>query len=221
MADVLYEWPDAARVGSRVPKEKFYEQGSVSPQVRARFVSEVARITWAYKLADATINLPDSEAVPEIQVFRLEAKDADVSDQVLTAIDKAIPSPIIFEVARATRGGSHVRMTAAYKQPGSSAPKLSQYLRTEWLDAALERQPLPTAISMPTLYAALLEPMANVEVRPGEAMSEVADRLKLVASLERDIAALERKIKSEKQLNRKFELRRTLKSKQSQLEQQR
>lgn len=217
MADVLYHWPDTARVGSRVPKEKFYEQGSVSPQVRARFVSEVARITWAYKLADATINLPDSEAVPEIQVFRLEAKDADVSDQVLTAIDKAIPSPIIFEVARATRGGSQVQMTAAYKQPGSSAPKLSQYLRTEWLDAALERQPLPTAISLPTLYAALLEPMANVEVRPGEAMSEVAERLRLVASLEREIAALRRKIKNEKQLNRKIEMRRLLKERQATL----
>lgn len=221
MAEVLYQWPDSARVGSRVPKEKFYDQGSVSPHVRERFVSEVARITWAYKLADATINLPESEAVPEIQVFRLDAKDVDVSDLVLTAIDKAIPSPIIFEVARVTRGGSQFRMTAAYKQPGAGAPKLSQYLRTGWLDAALERQPLPTAISLPTLYAALLEPMTNVEVRPGEAMSEVADRLKLVASLEREIAVLERKIKNEKQLNRKFELRRTLKSKQSQLEQQR
>ena len=52
-------------------------------------------------------------------------------------------------------------------------------------------------------------------------MSEVADRLKTVGKLEREIKSLERKLRTEKQFNRKVELRRTLKTKQAQLEQQR
>lgn len=221
MTDVLYRWPEAAKFGRRIPKEKFYEQGTVSTSTRERFVSDVSRITWVYKLAEATIHLPDNESVPEIQVFRVDVKGADVSAHVLEAIDKAIPSPIIFELARNTSGDKQVRMVAAHKQPGSHFPKMSQYFSTGWLAADVDRQPLPTAISLPALYAALLEPLIEIKVRPGEAMSEVADRLKEVGKLEREIAALRRKIKNEKQLNRKIVLRKVLMTKESELEQQR
>ena len=41
-----------------MPKEKFYEHGNVNTAVREKFISDVQRITWSYKLADASINLP-------------------------------------------------------------------------------------------------------------------------------------------------------------------
>ncbi|WIY82946.1 DUF4391 domain-containing protein [Propionimicrobium sp. PCR01-08-3] len=221
MTDLLYQWPTAAHFGKRIPKEKFYEHATVSAALREKFVSEVARVTWEYKLAEATINLPDSDEVPEIQVFRVEAKGIDVSEPVLAAIDKAIPTPIIFEVTREAVDGKQVRMVAAHKQLGAGAPKISQYLTTGWQPADTERQLLPTAITLSALYAALLEPLTDVDIRPGEGMSEVADRLKNVGKLEREIKTLERKLRTEKQFNRKIELRRILKTKQAQLEQQR
>lgn len=221
MSDVLYRWPAAAEFGSRVPKEKFYEHGIVSTTVREKFVSEVQRITWAYKLAESTINLTGSTTVPEIQVFQIDTKTGDVSDQVLSAIDKAIPFPIIFEITRATDRKPQVRMVATHKLLGSGTPKLSSYYSTGWIPAGIQRQPLPTVISLPTLYAAILEPLTPLRVRPGEEMSEVADRLVTVRKLEREIAALERKLRNEPQLNRKIELRRFLKTRQQELEQQR
>lgn len=221
MFDLLYKWPVAAKFGSRVPKEKFYEYGNVSTAVREKFVSEVQRITWAYKLAESTINLPGSTSVPEIQVFQIDTKTGDVADQVLSAIDKAIQYPIIFEITRGRAGEPQVRMVAAHKQLGMGAPKLSPYYSTDWRPADAERRSLPTSISLPTLYAALLVPLTPVTVRPGEEMSEVADRLATVRKLEREITALERKLRTEPQLNRKIELRRSLKTRQQELEQQR
>ena len=221
MVDLLYKWPVAAKFGSRVPKEKFYEYGKVSTGVREKFVSEVQRITWAYKLAETTINLPGSTSVPEIQVFHIDTKTGQVADSVLSAIDKAILYPIIFEIIRATAGEPQVRMVAAHKQLGSGAPKLSAYYSTGWLPADAERESLPTAISLSNLYAAILAPLTPVMVRPGEEMSEVADRLATVRNLEREIAALERKLRTEPQLNRKIELRRSLKTRQQELEEQR
>ena len=150
MTDILYRWPEAAKFGRRVPKEKFYEHGAVSPTVREKFVSELACITWDYKLAESTINLPGTSAVPEVQVLTLDAKTDDVGEAVLNAIDRAIPFPVIFEITRS-----------------------------------------------------------------------IADRLATVRGLEREIAALERKLRTEPQFNRKVELRRTLKTKQHELEQQR
>jgi len=221
MVDLLYKWPGAARFGSRIPKEKIYDYGHVSPAVREKFVLEVQRITWAYKLAESTINLPGDASVPEIQVFQIETKTGDVDDQVLATIDKAIHYPLVFEVTRATAGQPQIRMTAAHKQVVSGAPKLSDYFSTGWLPAAVERRSLPTAITLASLYVAILDPLTPVTLRPGEELASVADRLAIVRKLEREITALERKLRTEQQLNRKIELRRTLKTRQQELEQQR
>lgn len=221
MTDILYRWPEAAKFGRRVPKEKFYEHGTVTTVVREKFINEVQRITWAYKLAETTINLPGTPAVPEIQVFTIEAKTDDVSEAVLSAIDKAIPFPIIFEIARHGGEQSEARTVAAHKQLGAGTPKLSAYYSTAWQPGDTSRQAMPTAITLPALYAALLQPLTPITARPGEEMSDVADRLATVRKLEREVASLERKLRTEPQLNRKVELRRTLKTKQHELEQQR
>lgn len=221
MTDVLYRWPAAAKFGRRVPKEKFYAAGSVSGTVRERFVAEVQQINWAFKLAESTINLPATDAVPEIQIFQIEAKGEDVSESVLAAIDKSIPFPIVFEISRGEHSAPHTRMVAAQKQVGSSAAKQSAYYSTTWLQHDAKRQSLPTAITLPALYAALLNPLLPLNARAGEDLSAVAVRLRTVQSLEREIASLERKLRNEPQLNRKIELRRTLKTTQQELEQQR
>src|SRR5690554_1403676 len=114
MVDLLYEWPVTAKFGSRVPKEKFYDYGNGSTAVREKVVSDVQRITWAYKLAESTINLAGSTRVPQIQVFHIDAKARDVADLVLSAIDMAIQYPIIFESTRVAAGESQVRMVAAH-----------------------------------------------------------------------------------------------------------
>ena len=204
-----------------MPKEKFYEHGNVNTAVREKFISDVQRITWSYKLAEATINLPGTAAVPEVQVFTIDAKASDVGEPILNAIDKAIPFPIIFEITRQSAGSTEVRMVAAHKQLGTGAPKLSGYYSTSWQPADTTRQPLPTAITLPALYTALLRPMTPLTARPGEEMSEVADRLAAVRKLEREIATLERKLRTEPQLNRKVELRRKLQTQQHELERQR
>jgi hypothetical protein len=213
----LYRWPEAARFGRVVPKSKFYEHATVPTAVREKFVSEVQRITWAYKLAENTVNLSGTSAVPEIQVFQIDAKGSDISESVLAAIDKAVKTPIIFEVNRGERVARHTRMIAAHKAPSIGAAKLGSYHSTEWFQHDAERQPLPTAIDLLALYARLIESLTSLTARPGEDATEIAARLESIRKLEREVAALERKLRAEPQLNRKVEIRRTLKTKQAAL----
>lgn len=215
MTALLYRWPKAAAFGRAVPKTKFYEHAALGSTVKDRFVSDVQRITWAYKLADSTINLPGSVEVPEIQVFEIAAKDDDVAEGVLAAIDKAVRTPIIFEIRRDDGVAGSIRMVAAHKQVGSGVPKLSPYFSTDWQPASGDRVSLPTAIDLTSMYTALLQPLIPVASRTGENVSDVVGRLTSVRLIEREIAALERRLRSEPQLNRKLELRRTLKSKQA------
>jgi len=213
----LYRWPEAARFGRVVPKTEFYEHATVPAAVREKFVSEVQRITWAYKLAENTVNLSGTSAVPEIQVFRIDAKGRDVAESILAAIDKAVKTPIIFEVNRGEGAARHTRMIAAHKALSIGTAKLGSYHSTEWFQHDAGRQPLPTAIDLPALYARLIESLTSLTARPGEDATEIAARLESIRKLEREVAALERKLRSEPQLNRKVEIRRTLKSKQAAL----
>lgn len=213
----LYRWPPAAKFGRAVPKAKFYEHATVGSAIKDKFVSDVRRITWAYKLAESTINLPGSAEVPEIQVFEIEAKADDVADGVLATIDKAVRTPIVFEISRGEAGEGAIRMVAAHKRLGTGAHKLGPYYSTEWQPASSERASLPTAIDLVGMYMALLEPLTPVAPRPGENVSGVVDRLTAVRALEREIASLERKLRNERQLNRKMELRRKLKERQAAL----
>ena len=206
MAEVLYRWPAAAEFGRTVPKTRFYEHAKVRAQLREKFVNDVQRIVWAFKLADATIRLQGSSAVPEIQVFIIETKGANVSDDVLGAIDRSVQFPVVFEIVSADR----VRMVAAHKTLGATSPKIGSYLTTGWQPADAPRLPLPTAIDLPNLYEAVLASLLPTKPRPGETVSEATDRMGQVSKLRREIVALERKLRTEPQLNRKIELRRQI-----------
>lgn len=217
MGAILYRWPSAAHVGTVAAKKKFYAQPHVTSAVQDRFVAEVERITWAYKLADSTVNLPGDDAVPEIEVFVLDAKGEDISDVALSTIDKAIRKPLLFEITRSADAGS-VRMAAVPKHSGPGAPKLGTYYRSEWRPTDAERSPLPAAITLAGMYTALLESITGLAARPGEDVADVADRLETGRKLEREIATLERKLRTEPQFNRRVDLRRTLIGKRAELD---
>lgn len=209
----LYRWPTAARFGRVVPKTKFYEHGKVRAALREKFVGDIKRITWAYKLAESTVRLQGTDTVPEIQVFSVETKGGDIGDDVLTSIDKLVHFPVLFEVTR----GDEVRMVATHKTLRGATPKVGTYFTTAWspLDAA--RAPLPTAIDLSALYEALLTSLLPVASRRGESVSDAINRMNRAEKLEREISALERKLRTELQLNRKVDLLRTLKERRAAL----
>lgn len=210
---ILFRWPPNAAFGRTVPKTKFYERGNVRTALREKFVENIQRITWAYKLADDTIHLRGSAAVPEIQVFTVETKGADVSDEVLAAIDKTVHFPIIYEVTSSER----VRTVAAQKSLDGKTPRITTYFTTDWQPVDAPRRPLPTALDLPSLYEALLASLLPVSARVGETVSEASGRLDRARKVQREVAALAKKLRAEPQLNRKIELRNQLREREAAL----
>lgn len=202
----LFRWPATAVFGRTVPKTKFYEHGNVRTALRDRFVDEIKAVTWAYKLAEDTIRLASSPEVPEIQIFTVETKGADVSEDVLSAVDRAVHFPIIFEVVSQGR----VRMVAARKLLNGKAPKVGTYFTSNWSPVDAARRSLPTVLDLSGLYEVLLMSLLPIDARAGETVSSAIDRLESARKLQREIAVLEMKLRSEPQLNRKVELRRQL-----------
>ena len=97
MTPPLFAFPQKAAFGRMVSKEAIYRHGALSTAAKELFVRQIGRITWQYKLAAETINIPATFAVPEIQVFNVQLRQADYSPEILTAIDRVVQFPVLFE----------------------------------------------------------------------------------------------------------------------------
>ncbi len=218
----LIDYPERARVGRVVPKNRIMVSGAPSRRVRDQLTSQLARITWQYKLAPETLNLKGSKAVPEIQIFRVALKPAGVSDglpvEVLKCIDRAIGFPLIFELTINRKDGANrdaIRVAATYKRPSEAdASKwvILDYFATDWLPADTPRAPLPVALDLPRLYEQLLCELLPIQHRPGESMSALVERQGRITTMQRECWRLEARIQREKQFNRKVELNRQLRA---------
>lgn len=214
----LFSFPPQAKVGRVVAKNKIYERVSVSSTLRDKFVAQVEQITWAYKLAPETINLSARGCVVEIQIFDIALKTAELDEEVLRAIDRAIPLPIIFQLHHEQR----TRMVATFKRPSEAdASKwvIDGYFAGVWLTADTERHPLPVALDLQGLYEQLLRSLLPQPARLGEGLPEQLQRLAQLRGLQNEQRKLETRLHKEIQFNRKIELNAQLRELQTQIDQ--
>ena len=200
-----FAWPAQAAVNRPVPKTKIYAHAKPTAALRALFVDQVESITWAYKLAPETINLPAKPDVPEIEVFEIALKLPDVRHSVLRCIDKAIPFPILFVL----RHDGKSQPIAAYKRPSEATSGqwvLGDYHAAPWQPDDVPRHGLPVALDLQGLYEQLLRQHLPVPARAGETLREQLDRLAQLQAKQAAAAKLQARLAQEKQFNRKVEL---------------
>jgi hypothetical protein len=212
-----YAFPKAAAFGRMLAKSKIYQHASPTSKVKELFVAQVEKIIWAYKLSPATINLPASDGVQEIQIFTVSLRTGELSFDVLQTIDKAIPSPILFMLSY----NGKYRYAAAYKRP-SEADKnkwvVSSYFQSEWMNDDTEKIELPVVLNMRALYQAFLKGLSPLSVRKGESLDSLVSRVDQLRVKERELIKLENRIKKEKQFNRRVELNRALNELKAEIE---
>jgi len=216
----LYAFPQAARFGRMLAKGKIYERSSMTAALKAKFVSQIDKMTWQYKLSPETINLQSTDAVLEIQVFNILLKGDDIDEVVLRTIDKVIPFPIYFQLISQGR----VKAKAAYKRPSEGNNKqwlIEAYFESEWVSLDTPLQPLPIALDLEKLYALLLKslmPIDVVEHVPSGNMEKQVAWIKELQSKEKAYERLKAKRDKEKQFNRKVELNQQLKQMKQDIE---
>jgi len=200
----MFDYPPKAEFNRIVPKAKVYAYAKANRKLRERFINQVAEIVWKYKLSPETVNLPARQGIQEIQVFSIALKTRALSEEVLRAMDRAIPSPVFFELSFDGR----VKSTGAYKRPavrGAPKPPLDVYFETPWEPAGTSRAPLPVALDLAGLYEQLLRSLLPVSPRPGEPVEAHVERARAARLKQRECERLEARIRREMQFNRKVE----------------
>ena len=205
---MLYTYPKQAHFGKMIAKSKIYEHANMSTALKDKFVAQIDKITWKYKLAPETINLTSTPAVPEIQIFDIRLKGNEVDEALLRVIDKAIPFPIIYQIYR----GDEIKVKAAYKRP-SDADKskwvTEAYVESDWMSTEALRRSLPIALDLSTLYEQMLKALIPKTLPIMETQGSMKEQMELIEAIkvkERAYEKLKAKRDKEKQFNKKVKL---------------
>lgn len=206
--------PKTTEFNKRIPKQKFYENINVTPAMRRIFIDQIKVIYWRNKIAPSTMNLEAGQSVTEIEVFEVKLNSTPLDVSVLRQMDKEIPYHIVFLLEFE---GKYQAWTA-YKEKagsGSNAFKVDTYYHTDWLPEngiALKLD----GLNMDAAYENYVRQIAGDSLRTAstgepESLKESVERDKQMQQLQKQIDALQAKVRKEKQLNRQIELNTELK----------
>ena len=200
-------FPEYAKVGRIVAKENFYS--GIDIATKNLFQSEIARITWEYKLAPETINIP-AKRWSEIQVFRINLKNSEIPIKVLKVIDSVIPYPILFLIEK----GTVEKAVISYKeqsQKDENFAKVDAYFSTGWNDPKLDEIKID-GLDIDAVFSNFVRQIAGEKLTFGKStdvpktIKEDVETLKEREKIQKQIYALTRKINVEPSLGKKQEL---------------
>ena len=183
--NILLNFPKSTEFNKRIPKQKFYENIAVTPAMKKAFVEQIRIIYWRNKIAATTLNLAAGGQVTEIEVFevRLSAPELEYEGKY--------------------------RAVIGYKEAaaGKTAFKVDRYYSTDWLD----EDDLPVhleGLTLDAVYENFVRQIAGDALGTGESASlkDSVEQQKQREQLEKQIVALEAKIRKEKQPKKKFEM---------------
>ena len=203
--------PQSTEFNKRIPKQKFYEHITVSPALKKSFVDQIRMIYWRNKVAATTVNLAPGTIVDEVEVFEIKLNSASLDEAVLRQIDREISYHIIFLLEYEGK----LQAWTAYKEKTTTANavfKIGKYYHTEWMTEA----ELPIRIdglNLDAVYENFVRQIAGDALKTdfGESLKASVERDEKKKQLEKQIAALENKMRREKQLNRQMEMNAELK----------
>ena len=210
-------FPQATDFNKRIPKQKFYENLDVSPALHRMFVDQIKLVYWRNKLAASTLNIAAGEAVTEIEVFEVRLNDPQLDEAVLKQIDKEIPYHILFILTCDGKAQAWIGYKEAAAS-GSNAFKVGRYYHTDWIPEDKLHLSID-GLNMDAVYESLVRQIAGdkLQTDSGESLKESVERDEKKQQLEKQIAALESKMRKEKQLNRCMEINTELKLLKKQL----
>ncbi len=210
--------PKSTEFNKRIPKQKFYENLSVTPAMKRVFIDQIKVIYWRNKIAATTMNLAAGDTVTEVEVFEVKLVSPQLDVSILRQIDKEIPYHIIFLLEC---DGKYQAWTA-YKETagsGNNAFKVGTYYHTDWL----QETDLPLKVDglgIDKVYENFVRQIAGdaLQTDSDESLKESVERDAKRQLLEKQISALQAKVKKEKQLNKQVQLNAELKKLKKELE---
>ena len=204
-------FPTSTIVAKNVPKNAFYERAKAQRTTALRtFLTEAFEsILWLYKLHPSTLNIADGQQVHEIDVFYCKMSTARIDERLLSELDMLLPRHTLYIMDR--DGSTDLMM---FPKTINAQGHIVQNGKMEaWTNVDLSATPLTiTGHDMDMLYGDFLGKLSHLNTRTEAEYAKAAEQRKQQELLKRQYAALQKKIKNEKQFSRQLEMNRELKA---------
>jgi len=89
----MISFPKSSTVKKTIPKNRFLADADA--KIKKEFQA-IEKIIWQNNLSPKTINLPRTDEVEEIQIFKIILRQKEMPKQALQFIQNLIPYPILF-----------------------------------------------------------------------------------------------------------------------------
>lgn len=215
----MLDLPATTEFNRRIPKQKFYENLTVSPALKRVFVEQIKLIYWRNKLAPTTLNISAGEQVTELEVFEIQLKEPTLDETVLRQIDREIPYHILFVLTCDSKAQAWI----GYKQAaasGANAFKVDTYYHTDWMPES-ELSLRLDGLTTDAVYESFVRQIAGDKLGAVDTAEDLKDSVGQDLQrqkLEKDIARLEKLARAEKQPKKRFELYQRLQKKREEME---
>lgn len=202
----MFTLPKSTEFNKRIPKQKFYNHLTLSPTLKKVFTEQIDTIIWKNKIAPSTISLAAGKTVTEIEVFEVNLRSELKDDAVLRQIDKEIPYHILFILKYQDKSQAWI----GYKEEssGNTAFKVSAYYHTEWeTDEDLTLS--VDGLDMDAVYENFVRQISGGRLDKAdvtESLKNSVERDEVRKKLQKQINALEKKSRAEKQWNLQMEI---------------
>ena len=209
--------PKSTEYNKIIPKKKFYDNLTISADLKRCFADQIKKIIWTNKIAVSTINLAPGNNVTEIEVFNIKLNESSLDEAVLKQIDREIPYHILFVLEYEEK----YQLWIGYKESsaGKLAFKVSKYYHTDWLNEG-EVELTLDGLSIDDVYENFVRNIAGdvLSDNKEESLEDAVAREEEIALLNKRIEKLKTKVRREKQFNRQMEYNKELKQLKKELE---
>ena len=211
--------PQSTEFNKRIPKQKFYENLTVSASLKQSFVDQIKTVYWRNKIAASTVNIAEGNDVEEIEVFEIKLSSENIDEGILKQMDKEIPYHILFLL----EFNGKYQAWIGYKeevQSGNSVFKVNNYYHTDWLE--VENLPVKMeGLSIDVVYENFVRQIAGGqlgEANTAESLKDSVEKDLQKQTLEKQIISLKTKLKKEKQFNKQIEINTEIKKLKKELQ---
>ncbi len=198
MTNIL-DFPTTALVANTVHKNAFYKHAKPK-RINAlkKFLTDAfENITWLYKLHPNTLKIATGEQVQEIDVFHCLVKTAKIAPALLLEIDALIPRHTLFVLQYPDR----TEVVMQLKTVTSSSVSCSAHIETLPAEELKNKPLCIRGQDMDSLYAYLLGQVSGLHTTTETAYLSASTLRKELNNLHKQLAALQNKIRNEKQFN--------------------
>lgn len=197
----MLKFPEKTYCNRKLPKKVFYEHLPMTPKLERAFVDGIAGIRLRNVLSPDTMNIAKSEGFAEIGVIEIALKTYPLDEYVLEVVDRVLPFYALYLIEYKGKYQAYI----GYKE--KTAAKVSRYFHSERVDF----DELPLSVegkSVEEIYSNFVVQVSGGALAPEtlEDLKQAVENNMEMQKLEEQIAALAKKIRTEKQFNRQIEL---------------